>query len=161
MTPQLHRPPSERTTFASDCNSRLLLRSTLLADICMYNLPSLFCNQWHVPHKSSKPSLRHSMLNADIFGRESLGRVNGVVVMMSTASAGMGPLAFGWCRCDNVVARSHARTHAYACTHPHARAYARARVRIHTQHIRARVYKHVHTLTDHMKPFTLGTWEVS
>eukprot|EP00035_Acanthoeca_spectabilis_P001548 m.80948 g.80948 ORF g.80948 m.80948 type:complete len:496 (+) comp10956_c0_seq2:167-1654(+) len=39
-----------------------------------------------------------SLVFADLFGRRALGSVNGVIHAMGTASAGLGPLAFGWCR---------------------------------------------------------------
>lgn len=54
-----------------------------------YTVYGFLCGVWF---------LVYTMLNADIFGRASLGRVNGVVLAMNTASAGLGPLAFGWCR---------------------------------------------------------------
>ena len=62
---------------------------TPLRAVAWYASYGFFCGVWFVVH---------TMINADIFGRESLGRVNGVVVMMGTSSAGLGPLAFGWCR---------------------------------------------------------------
>lgn len=39
-----------------------------------------------------------SMIFADVFGRKCLGRINGIVAGLHTATAGLGPLAFGWSR---------------------------------------------------------------
>ena len=39
-----------------------------------------------------------AMMFADVFGRKALGSINGVVIAMHTASAGIGPLLFGWSR---------------------------------------------------------------
>eukprot|EP00035_Acanthoeca_spectabilis_P018295 m.385995 g.385995 ORF g.385995 m.385995 type:complete len:511 (-) comp16744_c0_seq19:80-1612(-) len=43
-------------------------------------------------------SCLRSVVVADLFGRKSLGRVNGVMQAVATVAVGLGPLLFGWCR---------------------------------------------------------------